>query len=85
MSGDAEIEELTQRQHRLVNNCQRDDRDEEDSGKPINYFFMYGCCVYKPNIVEYIGGRNAVIQRLVFRYSPVCIHCQMHVYSYSAK
>ena len=83
MSGDAEIEELTQRQD---NNFQKDDdRDEEDSGKPINYFFMYGCCVCKPDIVEYIGGRNAVIQRLVFRYSPVCIHCQMYVYSYSAK
>ena len=83
MSGDAEIEELTERQD---NNFQMDDRDEEDSGKPINYFFMFGCCVYNPDIVEYIGGRNAVIQlTLVFIYSPACIHCQMYVYSYSAK
>ena len=83
MSGDAEIEELTERQD---NNFQMDDRDEEDSGKPINYFFMFGCCVYNPDIVEYIGGRNALIQlTLVFIYSPVCIHCQMYVYSYSAK
>ena len=45
MSGDAEIEELTQRQRRLVNNCQRDDRDEEYCGKPINYFFVWMLCI----------------------------------------